>query len=337
MFFKRTATCWIIRKLLAGLLLIWIFPGYAELSNIDPGYYNFGARAAAMGGAFTALSDDVFSMIRNPAGLNELDAGNNMVLDNSSLLTLESYNFAGYARNDRHKINWGTGAAWSGDEALTEITFFLAAAADLKDLTGDLTDKMPWLDSLAVGLTLKYLGFYFGDDPEGSYLDENGLEHQVSGSAHGFGIDLGMKYSFLKNHKIGILWRNTVNEIWWNSKNEVGSAQGKYRENRPASLFFGYGYRKAKLTMGLDLSKALHQDTEDELRVGIEYRFVKLMALRAGYAEEIETGRNIRYSLGTGFYFELGRNLQARLDISYQIITAWQGHNNLKFTLSLIK
>ena len=64
--------------------------------NIDPNFYDYGARAMAMGGAFTALSNTPVSLVWNPAGLAKMQRKHNFSFDNSSFLKLISYNFFGY-------------------------------------------------------------------------------------------------------------------------------------------------------------------------------------------------------------------------------------------------
>ena len=63
--------------LLLMLLLLWVVPGYAT-TNVGTAGAQFlkigpGARVDSLGGAFSALANDVTSIYWNPAGISQLE------------------------------------------------------------------------------------------------------------------------------------------------------------------------------------------------------------------------------------------------------------------------
>lgn len=310
----------------------------AELSNIDPNFYGYDARAMAMGGAFVSLSDRPTSVIWNPAGLNMMKGEHNIAFDNSTYLKLIAYNFYGYGHKLNEKISLAGCLTYSGDRALSEITLFLSGAVNGTMFVQESSNYYVLLKKIDIGLNLKYYGNTFGNNDDGIFIDENGLNHQVTGTSSGFGIDLGLLTRISTGHKIGLLWRNPLTNITWKSENEIGTAQGKYSESYPPALVFGYSYDMKNTAFSLDLDKSIYSDTDDKIKSGLEYRLFKnIFALRTGYSQELFTANNKKLSFGTGFNFKIWKQTTVSFDLAYQVIYEWEGHNVLRISCNLIR
>lgn len=328
-----------MKKLYLLVLLIFIATNVFSdnLSNIQGSFLDvgYGARSMAMGGAYVAITQKANSILWNPAGLSNATGNHNISFDNVNLINLYNYSFVGYGYRLKNNHALGFGMIYSGDEAMSETTVYLSGAFNCKKYI-----KLKFLKKFSLGANLKYFGSSFGNNSDGSFIDGDG-EHQVSGSAHGFGIDLGLQteISIVKKRsidQIGILWRNPINTISWESKNETGTAEGSYSEGLPSSLIIGYGMIKDRFIFSLDYEKALHKDVEDVVRTGTEFRlFGRNLALRTGYSQEIYTGDNRRYSFGLGFQVKWKKALLF-LDIAYQIQSQWEGNNIFRISLDMV-
>lgn len=316
------------------ILLIACFAWSEKLSNIESAFVDIGlgARGIGMGGAYTALSNDANSLIWNPAGMALSNHTYNVNFDYADLFGLYSYSFFGLSGFVNEGMAAGIGMIYSGDDAMSETSIYLSGAI----LGEHARNYLRFIPRKAnFGMNLKILMSSFGNNSDGAWYDENNLNHQVTGNAKGFAVDLGMTYKTTDKNSFAIMWRNPIGNLSWDSKNEIGTAKGKYSEGLPASMTFSYARIEDKFIVSMDLDKSLHSDTEDYLALGTEYHLFKnVMDLRAGYSQEIATGLNKKYSFGTGFQLMLGKN-KFNVDIAYQIYTQWEKHNSFRISCAL--
>jgi len=318
-------------------MFIVVFPILvrAELSNIDSEFSGFGARYIGMGESGIALLNSNDAIIHNPSLLLNNDTDYLLAVENTAQLDLVNHNFVSFAKRKSPSSAWAGAAVYSGDEALSEITGYFSYTAIRNSSMGKSSLKM-LPKGLSLGFNLKYFGKFLGSNKAGSYLDENDQDHQVTGSAHGFGIDLASTYQFRKYHNLAVVIKNSLSAIWWSSENEVGTAEGNYQEGKPVSLKLGYGYQKDRFSFVTDYQPAIASDLDSDLSFGFEYYlFPDKLALRSGYKKELFTGDNEKISFGAGINHKLKRNLYFQLDLAYQVITSWQGHNNLIIACSI--
>ncbi len=308
---------------------------FAEnLSNIQASFLDigYGAKPMGMGGAYTAIANNATSILWNPAGQCNSERINTFCFDNVSILGLYNYSFLGFSHQLKTKNAIGAAILYSGDDAMSETQLILSGAVS-KDFLGQYFIYCP----VNFGMNLKVLLSSYGNNKDGEYIDDNGLNHQVSGNAAGVAFDFGMNYSFSNNDHFGLIWKNPISSINWHSENQVNTAMGDYSEGLPAGLIFGYSKLYNKLTFSIDLDKSFHLDTEDVFKTGGEYLlFNDLLALRCGYSQELLTGDNKRYSLGTGFKMNVWNHSILHLDLAYQIETQWEKHNNLRISCEFL-
>lgn len=294
-----------------------------SLSGIDTAYYDFDPRIIAMGGASIAVeAASPAAIIANPASMAEQEQKYIFQVTNSTYLDLISYNYAGASWQISPEKVLALALDFSGDEAMSEYEMIFSYSTIFKKIN--------------LGFNLKLLGSSFGDNASGVWYDENGYNHQVQGGSFGFAIDWGLQYKISTQHRLGIFNRNLVNTIFYESDNEVGTAEGNYNESRPVSLVLGYCYQLAPALFALDYDLSLYGDRESYLKSGLEIAFINdILKLRTGMATKLYSLDTMHYDLGCGIAFKIAAK-EFQLDIAYRIFTQWQGYNNLLFGLKLI-
>jgi hypothetical protein len=305
-----------------------------ELSNIQSAFLDvgFGAKPMAMGGAYTAIAKNANSIIWNPAAATQSTNSNSFCFDNVNMQDLYQYSYFGYSHKSKKGNALGLGIIYSGDDVMSETSVILSLGLSkkyLKEYT-----KLAFFD---FGINGKILVSSFGNNKDGEYIDDQGLNHQVTGNATGFAVDVAMHMQLNDLDHVAIALKNPLSTINWSSENEVGTAEGSYNEGLPSTLTLGIGRAAEEYSIAIDLDKATHSDTEDVFKLGAEYLFFdKLIAFRSGYSQELLTGENKKYSVGTGFNINIWNNSKLMLDIAYQIETNWEKHNTLRLSCDLL-
>jgi opacity protein-like surface antigen len=296
------------------------------LSSIPASFVDigFGARPAAMGGAFAAVANDVNAMMWNPAGLGTLQK-DQATFAYTNQLGLLPYQYFGIAHPFASKTQaLGLAVVSSGDKAMRELT---VQATYARALTSQ----------LSAGITMKYRratfgsnaidgGDYFVFDPE--EISE-GLGNQIQGSANGFGVDAGVTYAFMPNVSFGIVLKDAFAPMRWNSKTASGavSAQGIYSESLPAALAIGSAVKMFdNFLVVLDYDPALSKTVNNRLKAGGEWTLLKIIALRAGIQQDMSNETKSAYSFGVGCEAPVVNGLSAVFDYTYmhQTIAATQ-------------
>jgi len=316
-----------------------------------------GARAAGMGEAFVALSDDASAVFWNPAGL-AFQQGKEITLMHSNwlpqLVSDMFYDFVAYKQNVP-----SLGGTIGGS-----ITFLNMGE---QTQTGEQLDEsgnpivLGKFQSWDMAVTLSYatkISSNFGFGVNAKYIYSHlspvgaGAE-QGSGVASSFAVDLGLLYkaSFLKGLSFGMNLSNLGPKITY-----VDAAQA---DPLPTNLKLGVAYKVIdtefnKLTICIDTNKLLVVRNENgtdpfykavftawtnepfstQMRelvssIGAEYVYNKMIFLRAGYYYD-EEGRVKYPSFGAGLQYS-----NFRFDFGY--IAAEQGHplsDTMRFSLS---
>ncbi len=293
-------------------LMIAALPLYAGELAHTPGVFldiGYGARSMGVGGAYTALSDDAYAMMWNPAGLCNVD-GQIASFFYTRLFNLVPYTMAVYAGNAGGGFIHSEGIIVSGDDALTETTLLFATATKL--------DRI--VPNLRLGATVKYKNATFGNNFDGG-------KGQVTGSAVGLGLDAGLIYPLGKKLMLGWVLRDMLDYLSWNS-----SAMGSYSQSNPVRMICGAAFRPFdNYVVTLDVDKSLYRDTGDVLRLGMERDFFDMLVLRGGLFREMSPPAATNFTLGGGFYYEKF-DTTLLLDVAY---VAHELENTLRFSVSM--
>jgi len=213
-----------------------------------------GARAMGMGGASVSVVDDGSSLYWNPAGLAGMSS-RSASISHVSWLDDASYQYATFATP--------LGSSFIGlalEQGGIDWDNTGDGAFEASDFSGAFAYARTLRPNLDVGAGLKFISSSLGEE---------------SGSA--FALDLGMTYRLNDAATLGASVRN------------LGSAMTFLDESDPlpAALAAGGSYRFKNVLLALDVEKV--NDLQAATRLGVEYKPVQYVALRAGAVLEGES------------------------------------------------
>lgn len=257
-----------------GLFLVLGSTGRAEASGKGAGFVllreGIGARAEAMGGAYTAVARDQTAAAWNPAGIGALTGKDFLVTHHSSFQEIQQI-YGGWAYgNGRSGVALSLGIySVGGIEARTGPSAQPQGTFGIYEIIAGLTYAKRIKSGLYAGATVRALHESIG--PE---------------QASGFSVDLGLLYRFrMKGLTAGASYRNL-------GRMEVMDTQ---RTPLPGTFRAGIAWRAKWLTGSLDLGAPRHGSVG--VHTGVELRVKGTLCLRAGY----RTGHDIRdWSFGFG-------------------------------------
>ncbi len=296
-----------------------------------------GGRGTGLAGAQTSAPDAVEAILYNPAAMVETKDWSGGYYY-SNMYDLVPYHFT----SGTYRIKgqpYVVGAAWlqNGDEVYSENEVSLAGAYE-----------RGWVH---VGGTYKLRFAGTGGGGEEFVDAETGLGHQVSGSALGLlGFDFGATIMpFGPKYRMGVALKDLFSRISWDTRNEAGTAKGKYAEYVPVTLRYGFLFDPDPfLDLVVDYEPSLYHDGFSRLSTGVEVVPLEmlpdsrakpylhdLLAARIGYARNMFTNEaSHRVSAGAGLaYRYLGMRLA--IDAAYEWVYNFENNNNLRVGFSL--
>ncbi len=282
----------------ALVLMIGLFPVSAqELAHIPASFLDigYGARPMGMGRAYTALANDAYALNWNPAGLMR-GSTPRLSFFHTRQFNLIPYSMAVYAHPSGDR-SWthGEGIIVSGDDALRETTLLFGFAYDMQEYVSNLT----------VGSTVSYHVASFGNNSDGRV-------GQITGSAVGLSVDIGLLYSVSEWISAGVVLGNVIDFMSWNT-----TGLGTYVQGNPMTLRVGFALQpNPKTVLGLDLEKALHPDTRNHLHVGVERTIHQHVDVRGGVFQGLDTLSGLNYSIGFGVHYP-NSFADSRIDMAY--------------------
>ncbi|MEW6411399.1 MAG: PorV/PorQ family protein [Candidatus Zixiibacteriota bacterium] len=292
----------IAAALLAGLLL-WAGPATVVFgadinSNAGTSAFSFlkiniSARAVAMGGAFTGLSDDESSLYYNPAGITSLEEKRFILGYHNYFVDIQS-GFAGYIQNIGANRFLGLYASYLnyGDFVQT-------------DQFGNTTGEFSGGDFMIAGSFAFKHGYNMSFGATAKFIYEKIQDY----SATGLAVDLGGKYTADRNRwSAGAMIQNLGAQL---------SALGEKKDKLPLTFRGGGSYKPRGIPITLSSDVIIPVDNDIIFAVGGEYFALKPFYVRLGWNS---FGSNFRaaesddswagFSVGVGFDIK-------RLQISY--------------------
>lgn len=253
------------------------------------------ARPAALANAYTAVSDDAYGVLYNPAGVAWIGGP-------QASITYQ-YRFglnvmsASYVNKATREIGFGHAILYSSDmdDIFREIYFVTSMAYKFNDL-------IPFLRPFSAGVNVKVASNRVqGSDP-GS----------VSGSSFGAGIDLGLLMELSDQIRYGLTFRDlSVFNSWKNV-----STGEQYFEANAATLHMGGSFQAGYTTfLVADGQIPLTNDQPWKMAGGIEQEIFKVISLRAGVQKEIESPVETPWKMTGGFGIKVS---SVTLDGSYE-------------------
>jgi len=247
-----------------------------------------GARAAAMGDAFSSIADDVTATYWNPAGLNQIKGAEVSLMHNDGLVETD-YQFAAAALPLKNNAL----GLFIQRQDFGDIDRY--TAADARQGSFD-------AGSMAVGLTWsQYLRENFSVGANAKVIEES-IDNE---SASGFAIDLGLLYK-ARRFNASLVIQHLGPKIKFVTKDE----------DLPQTLRLGLSTKIFREKLVMAIEAALPKDNDTGYQVGLEYRLIRLLTLRAGY--KTTPGNKIDVDGVTNVTGGLGFNL-GRFSLDYSI------------------
>lgn len=293
---------WIAAASLVGLLV----PGVSLAANIFEKVGTFdgqflkiavGARAAAMGGAFVAVSDDATALFWNAAGIARIDADRSeLSLNHANWPAEMSFDQVGYVFHMK-KIPGAFGVSARAltmqpmDETTAYQPYGTGNTFDAGMMAFGLTYARSFTDKFSAGVT-------------GSLIHE-GL---ADVSQQSVTFDIGTLYDVgVGGMRIGMAISNMGSEITFIDRS--ARVPAIFRVGTSANL---WAAKDQKLIGSFEFSHP--PDNAERMNAGLEYSFRRYLYLRSGYNYRDDSQG---VAGGVGFHFPVSVAGMADLDYSY--------------------
>lgn len=284
--------------------------------------FNVGPRAIGMGGAFTAVSDDITSIYWNPGGTaNILD--NEAFFNHTSLYADVRHDFAAIAS---HLSGIGTIGAFVSVLSMDEM---IVRTEEMPEGTGEFFNA----GAIVLGINFsRFLTESFSIGGNIKYINES-IWHM---DATGFGIDIGTMYKLpvLNELRIAASISNFGTKMQLSGRDvtkviPAGSGGQNFvntnleLDHFDLPLLFRFGLSAdlitdgtSKLTTSVD---AIHPNDHTEyINAGAEYSWNEILYLRAGYNSLFEQDTEKGLTLGFGLHYRIIEMVRVKLDYAYQ-------------------
>lgn len=268
----------LILSVICHLSTISYLNGAAGTSRAEFLRIGVGARASGMGGAFTAVADDVSTISYNPAGLGHIK-DTQFTLMHSEWIDDIGYEYMGFAHS------FGSAGTLGAEIRYLHMGDILGRA-----LNGERTKNFS-VSNLAA--TLSYGRELLKDVSFGvnvKILRENIEEESSTGVA----FDIGELYSIQiadNRLQLGLTIQNLG----------PGMKFVNNKEPLPLNLKVGAAYKMLKNSLIMAVDVNIPKGGAPFLNFGSEYSFMNIASARIGYKTEKELETSARLSLGLGF------------------------------------
>lgn len=267
-----------------------------------------GARAAAMGGACTALADDAEALYWNPSGLARLEK-KEISVSHAELFESVRHDFLAYA----HPLDSGVVAGG--------LTYLSQGRIEGRDAAGHLSGGYDASDAaVSLAYARKFAAIDFGASAK--YL----RSHIGSQEAQGGAVDLGAKRRWEGvgpgSVQVGAALRNLG----------PGLKFGDRRDDLPLRVAFGVAYRSSA---GHALSAEMingPRGAGTDGSVGAEYRAAKEFFLRLGYATRTAIPGGSGFDAARGLSMGIGVD-RANWRLDYAAVPSGELGSAHRFTL----
>ncbi|RKX22467.1 MAG: hypothetical protein DRP35_01870 [Candidatus Zixiibacteriota bacterium] len=256
---------------------------------------NIGARAVAMGGAFTGLANDESALYYNPAGISTFDENNQYILGYHNYFVDIQSGFIGFIKPINNELNIGGYISYLNYGEFIETN-------QLGEVTGDFSGS-DYL--MAVSGSYK-LNYYYSVG-----LTFKAIYEKIQDfSSHGIAFDIGFKYTGDRERfTAGLAIQNIGTQL-------SGFVSEKY--SLPLTVRGGISIKPRGLPLLLATDLIIPKDNSMDLAIGAEYIELEPIYLRMGWNS---FGNNFKIEGSdagfAGLSFGLGFNFNNEKQISY--------------------
>ncbi len=283
---------------------------------------NVGPRAIGMGGAFTAVADDISSLYWNPAGSANIET-NEAFFNHTALYLDINHDYAALATN---LTGFGTVGAFVSVLSTDDMP---VRTVEKPEGTGEFFNY----GAIIVGVNYsRYLTENFSIGFNAKYINES-IWHM---SATGFAIDVGTLYKIpvLNELRIAASISNFGTKMQMEGRDVTqnfpsGAGGGNLinanleLDKFDLPLMFRFGLsadvikdQTSRLTTSLD---AIHPNDHTEyINSGLEYSWNETVFLRVGYNSLFEKDSEKGLTAGIGINYRLVDLVKVKLDYAYQ-------------------
>jgi len=284
--------------------------------------FNVGPRAIGMGGAYTALSDDITAMYWNPSGTASIQM-NEVFFNHTSLYADIGYDYAAIAS---HLADFGTVGVFVSVLSMDEM---VVRTEEVPEGTGEFFDA----GAIVIGLNYsRYLTDNFAIGINFKYINES-IWHM---SSTGFGIDIGTMYKIpvLNELRIAASISNFGTKMQLSGRDItkiINSGAGNTNlvntnlelDKFDLPLLFRFGVsndllrgEESRVTLAVD---AIHPNDHTEyVNAGMEYSWEEIVFIRAGYNSLFEKDSEKGLTAGFGLHYRIINLVKVGLDYAYQ-------------------
>jgi predicted porin len=277
------------------LILVFVISGIiaaqSKVGSTAAPFLNIGIgpRAVSMGGTFVATANDVTSLYWNPAGASRSEFSS-ALFSHSRWFADINYNWAGAMLNMGGMGTIGLSFTYLdyGDMEVTTLREpdGTGEIFNPKDMAIGLTYAYNLTDRFSVGATMKYVHQNIWHTNADAFAADLGVLFlsdiyglRIGATISNFGTDMQLDGKDL------YIQTDINNQIFGNNDQILAKLN---TDSYPLPLMFRVGVaidpvntETHKVTVGVD---AIHPNDNDEsFSVGLEYVFMKIVALRAGY------------------------------------------------------
>ena len=326
-----------IHPIRLGLLVLFVFPalvrGY-ESENTgrtkEPASYlnlGLGARPAALGKAFTSISDDASGVYWNPAGLAGIRQYELQAMSSSLGMDRKFYFLAAagpvriyFEESDLDNVDFEDGKARKILLPFSQWNLSVAVGAAVHQVFNiDRRDDFGVKNSEFSNQEHTYF-FSLGHDVlrglSLGYTFRYHVQRLENSSAKGGGFDVGGIYRlpFARGLKLGLSAVNVGGgEMKWKAV-DTANITDNYEEQMPRKVRMGasYNFKRPDLLLALDVHTV--RDQKPTYHGGLEYKPLPFLALRGGLDQKTPAA-------GAGFAKNLGSRARMFLDYSFTLAT----------------
>lgn len=309
------------------IILISLTAGYSQTQKTGTTAaqvlkFNVGPRAIGMGGAYTAVSNDITAMYWNPGGTANIQM-NEAFFNHTSLYADIRYDYAAIAS---HISDIGTVGAFVSVLSMDEM---MVRTEENPEGTGEFFDA----GAIVIGVNYsRYLTDNFAIGFNFKYINESIWNM----SATGFGLDIGTMYKIpvLNELRIAASISNFGTKMQMSGRDvtkviPAGAGGGNFINTNieldqfDLPLMFRVGLSTdvvregtSRLTAAVD---AVHPNDHTEyINSGLEYAWNEIVFLRAGYNSLFEQDSEKGLTFGFGLHYRIVDLVVVKLDYAYQ-------------------